>query len=216
MACGRQQRASSIRSALQHRSLRCNSGWASSLTLAASTWAGRTRGHCAASVSGGAAHRLWGCTALRAPSRPGSQAQLGSPEGHRRARARPRGGVVCYLPLSGAWRPRGGLGGQPCARAASHAPCQQAHYTDYLLLLLVLLLVPATGPLGQSSGPRSAGLLRVRVRVRVRVRARARARALASASARARARPRVGASLREAEARSRLLAHSVRPGLGQG
>ena len=65
MACGRQQRASSIRSALQQRSLRCNSGWASSLTLAASTWGGRTRGHCAASVSGGAAR-----PAMRHASKP--------------------------------------------------------------------------------------------------------------------------------------------------
>ena len=123
MACGRQQRASSIRSALQHRSLRCNSGWASSLTLAASTWGGRTRGHCAASVSGGAAHRLWGCTALRAPSRPGSQAQLGSPEGNRRARAL----AEAWYAISPLWcvaasrrlgRPAMCLGGKPCAMPA--------------------------------------------------------------------------------------------------
>ena len=36
-----------------------------------------------------------------------------------RAPSRRRG---MLSPLSGAWRPRGGLGGQPCAWAASHAP----------------------------------------------------------------------------------------------
>ena len=132
MACGRQQRASSIRSALQQRSLRCNSGWASSLTLAASTWAGRTRRHCAASVSGGGARRLWGCTALhcaalrctalRAPSRPGSQAQLGSTRPSACARARPRGGVVCYLPSL----PSLARGGLAEAWAASHVLGRQA------------------------------------------------------------------------------------------
>ena len=243
MACGRQQCASSIRSALQQRSLRCNSGWASSLTLAASTWAGRTRGHCAASVSGGGAHRLWGCTALHcaalrcAPQ--AARAHRLSSGAHKAigAHARPRGGVVYYLPSL----VRGGLAEAWAARrpAMCHAskPTILTTYSSYYsyeysttttataTAILLLLLLPAAGPLEQSSGPRSAGLLRLRVRVRAWASARARARAWTgasartrawtSASARARARLRVGASLREAEARSRLLAHSVRPGLGQ-